>query len=256
MNQWTVEGLILIETLFPAAADKPSVATHTTDTPASLRSSEMAPVEASIEDLHFCAVGPEPSLQVDAVPVLEQKLAQKLAQELDYHKGGSYGQCDQPDFGHCQPPPWPPYNMPAASGYPQHPYLHPQPLPTPPSRPINGRWPPEVPCQESSVHSWTKADASPQSPEDSSMGRSITGGASNPRYRTQMSGGSAYPHPQHPQLERNMSWPNYPVPESDDLPYGSMRANSTPQTPSQEGGKEDVKLLIMYIYLIHSLKIM
>lgn len=191
----------------------------------------MAPVEASIEDLHFCAVGPELSLQVDAVPVLEQK----LAQELDYHKHGSYTHCDQPDVGHYQPPPRMQYN---SAAYQQHSYQHPQPLPTP--LPTNGRWPPEVPCQESSVHSWTKANTTPQSPEDSSMARSISGGASNIRYRTQMSGGSAYSH-QHPQLERNMSWPNYPVPESDYLPFGSMRANSTALTPSPDGGKEQIQ---------------
>ncbi|KAG5286728.1 hypothetical protein AALO_G00018120 [Alosa alosa] len=202
------------------APEKHNMATHATDTPLSLRSSEMAPVEASIEDLHFSAVGPEPSLQVDASPVLEHK----LAQELNYHKHGSYSQFDQPESGHCQPPSQPPipsYSTPAAA------YMLQQ---QSPPMPTNGRWY----CQESSsVNPWTKADTTPQSPEDNSMARSIGGGALDARYRSQMSGGSAYSD-QHPPMERNMSCPNYPVPESDYMP-GNMRGN-VGRMHSQEGG--------------------
>ncbi|KAL2097264.1 hypothetical protein ACEWY4_006471 [Coilia grayii] len=201
-----------------AASDRRAMPTHATDSPASLRSSEMAPVEASIEDLHF-VVNSGPSLQADAAPTSD--LEQKLNQELEYHKYGSYSQCDQLDGSHYQPLPYAPAN-------PQSQHL--------PQQPTNGRWPLEVPCQESSVQSWRKVEASPQSPEDGATAPSIMGASPDAaRYRSQMSGGSLYSHPP-PRIERHMSWPNYPVPESamQDYTSGSMRCNNTGLAASTE----------------------
>ncbi|KAK7158552.1 hypothetical protein R3I94_005009 [Phoxinus phoxinus] len=66
------------------------------DSPAPLRSSDIGPVEASIEDLSFRT--PEESLlEMDAAPPSSPHLEQKLAQEYDYHKYGSRI-VDQPDF--------------------------------------------------------------------------------------------------------------------------------------------------------------
>ncbi|XP_056149729.1 receptor-interacting serine/threonine-protein kinase 1 isoform X2 [Lampris incognitus] len=72
-----------------------------TDNPAPLLSSERippVPVEASIEDLHLIQFEhpKEPSIQTDAKAISrESALENKLAQELQYHKGGSYTCPDQ-----------------------------------------------------------------------------------------------------------------------------------------------------------------
>lgn len=65
------------------------------DSPGPLRSSDIGPVEASIEDLSFMT--PEESLlEIDAAPPSSPNLELKLAQEYNYHKYGSRIE-DQPD---------------------------------------------------------------------------------------------------------------------------------------------------------------
>ncbi|XP_048866590.1 receptor-interacting serine/threonine-protein kinase 1 isoform X2 [Brienomyrus brachyistius] len=70
------------------------------DCPTSLKSSEVMPVEASIEDLHAIASA-EQLYQGDAVPV--SNLEVKLEQEFNYHKYGSYDYPDWPDVGPPRP---------------------------------------------------------------------------------------------------------------------------------------------------------
>lgn len=209
----------------------------------------MAPVEASIEDLHF-TVNAVPSLQADAAPVVTptspaSNLEDKLKQELDYHQTGSYGQygqCDLPDGSHYHP-------LPYAPGFP-HPHQQQPQKQNLPQQTTNGhRWPPEVPCQESTVQSWRKGEARAHSPEDGTtglggfMGLGLGGGPvpDAARYRSQVSGGSLYSYEPPPRLERHQSWPtNHPVPESamPDYSPGNMRFGNG-LAASQEPGKGD-----------------
>lgn len=103
------------------------------DSPGPLKSSDIGPVEASIEDLSFRT--PEESLlEIDAAPPSSPNLELKLAQEYNYHKYGSRI-VDQPD----------------ASVY--------NPLP---QQPASSRWAGEA----SSVKSWTKPTAYPNLDEE------------------------------------------------------------------------------------------
>ena len=153
-----------------------------TDSPTPLRSSELGPVEASIEDLGFL---PSESLQVDATPLSpgNAQLEHKLAQEFNYHKCGSYTQVEQPDLS--------PYSYSGSS-------LPPQPIP-------NHRWPGDPPQQVSSIQSWTK----PEEPRQQSLGLSHLEGQNKPEYETQMSGQYTYDRHQRqqPQFDRMQSWP-------------------------------------------------
>ncbi|TRZ01056.1 hypothetical protein DNTS_001847 [Danionella cerebrum] len=63
------------------------------DSPTPLRSSDMGPVEASIEDLSF---RPSVDVEIDAGPPRSPNLDDKLKQEYNYHKYGSRI-VDQPD---------------------------------------------------------------------------------------------------------------------------------------------------------------
>ncbi len=73
------------------------------DSPGPLRSSDIGPVEASIEDLSFMT--PEESLlEIDAAPPSSPNLELKLAQEYNYHKYGSRIE-DQPDASIYNPLP-------------------------------------------------------------------------------------------------------------------------------------------------------
>ncbi|XP_056121561.1 receptor-interacting serine/threonine-protein kinase 1 [Rhinichthys klamathensis goyatoka] len=95
------------------------------DSPAPLRSSDIGPVEASIEDLSF-RTAEESLLEMDAAPPSSPHLELKLAQEYNYHKYGSRI-VDQPDL-------------------PSHSVHNP-----PPQQPASSRWAGDVSAQMSSV---------------------------------------------------------------------------------------------------------
>lgn len=102
------------------------------DSPTPLRSSDLGPVEASLEDLSLMTSG---AIQVDAVPdqpSAPPNLQHKLEQELNYHKHGSYVPEQRP-------------NRPS--------YLNPSPLVQTVPNSNGGADPPQ---QVSSVHSWSK----------------------------------------------------------------------------------------------------
>ncbi|XP_077095132.1 receptor-interacting serine/threonine-protein kinase 1 isoform X2 [Siphateles boraxobius] len=71
------------------------------DSPAPLRSSDIGPVEASIEDLSY-RTAEESLLEIDAAPPSSPHLELKLAQEYNYHKHGSRI-VDQPDYSIYNP---------------------------------------------------------------------------------------------------------------------------------------------------------
>ncbi|XP_016320144.1 receptor-interacting serine/threonine-protein kinase 1 isoform X2 [Sinocyclocheilus anshuiensis] len=154
------------------------------DSPGPLRSSDIGPVEASIEDLSFRT--PEESLlEVDAAP---PNLELKLAKEYNYHKYGSRI-VDQPN----------------ASIY--------NPLP---QQPASSRWAGEA----SSVKSWTKPAAYPNpNPEEELHPRPASSfeGLHRPELASQLSVPySDYDRLQHPLYNRIKSCPDgaSPVAES------------------------------------------
>ncbi|KAL6491114.1 hypothetical protein MHYP_G00014590 [Metynnis hypsauchen] len=191
-----------------------------TDSPTPLRSSELGPVEASIEDLSFL---PSESLQMDASPISPANLEQKLAQELNYHKWGSYSRVEPPDLS---------------------PYSYSTPIPA--SQPMtNNRWCGDIPQQvSSSVQSWTKPSPCPSAPEDP---RSPTSGLDHfdgqvrPDYESQMSGPNLqqyerYKH-QQPQYNRLQSWPggaHYPMSESAPLESNAGLVSTPVMCPQPE----------------------
>ncbi|XP_023866044.1 receptor-interacting serine/threonine-protein kinase 1 isoform X1 [Salvelinus sp. IW2-2015] len=238
----------------------------TADRPAPLLSSDSAgavrieagPVEASIEDLNLflpCepsliqpdarALGPisTPSgMELNLVSSWRSNLDVKLAQELEYHKFGSYCRMDQPDFS-----PYPHHATPQR--------LSSQDLTT--TRGLPDLRPSQPPV--SSVQSWTKTQAvQPSSVEvDPFLNLSDLGlyesaapsGTTTPRHQLSshipestsspsLSQGKYSPQQQYPyaQYDRLQSWPAYPVPESaaPDLTAG-LRLNSGAKVgPSQD----------------------
>lgn len=98
----------------------------------------MGPIETSLEDLNLMTSG---SLQVDAIPENPPNLEQKLNQELNYHKMGSYPPEPQPSF--------PSYSN-------AGPLLQAAP---------SSNWAGDLPQQVSSVQSWSKPN--PYLPETS-----------------------------------------------------------------------------------------
>ncbi|KAM3850665.1 receptor-interacting serine/threonine-protein kinase 1-like [Diretmus argenteus] len=183
------------------------------DCPAPLVSSERSipgPVEASIEDLHFIPLEPlpcecmEPSIQTDAqVTSGPPALEQKLDQELQYHKHGSFA--EQPGSANACP----------------HGYTDPFPLQRFTSSDHMVRQPvQDRPSLGSSVQSWTKAEpVQPTSQEDSycrpsaGLYESMASSASTPHMPMSSSSPSLAQLPRHPhsQYERQQSWPIYPV---------------------------------------------
>ncbi|XP_072543350.1 receptor-interacting serine/threonine-protein kinase 1 [Salminus brasiliensis] len=162
------------------------------DSPTPLRSSDLGPVEASVEDLSF--------LQADAAPVSPANLEQKLAQELNYHKCGSYARVEQPDLS---------------------PYSH----SIQPSEPMaSHRQGVDLPQQVSSVQSWTKPNPQPSAPEEPCLQPFMLGhfdGQHRPDYASQLSGADPQQYEryqqQQPPYNRFQSWPgvaHYPTPES------------------------------------------
>ncbi|KAL1279723.1 hypothetical protein QQF64_014323 [Cirrhinus molitorella] len=167
------------ETLTP---EDPSMCSR--DSPAPLRSSDIGPVEASIEDLSFRT--PEESLlEMDAAPPSSPNLELKLAQEYNYHKYGSRI-VDQPD----------------ASVY--------NPLP---QQPASSRWPGEVSSSMSSVKSWAKPAAC-SNPEEELHPRpaSSIDGFHKPELASQLSmpysDYDRLQHPHHPPYDRFKSCPD------------------------------------------------
>ncbi|KAI5104706.1 receptor-interacting serine/threonine-protein kinase 1, partial [Silurus meridionalis] len=154
--------------------EAPSFPQRSGDSPTPLRSSDLGPVEASLEDLSLMTSG---SFQVDAVPDQSSTpldLEQKLDQEFNYHKCGSYIPEPQP-------------NLPSAHS--ANPLLQ----AAPPSN-----WLPDVPQQVSSVQSWSKPNPYPQE------------SGFRPDYDTQISVPPSHctPYQQSKPLERLQSWPS------------------------------------------------
>ncbi|XP_016388309.1 receptor-interacting serine/threonine-protein kinase 1-like isoform X2 [Sinocyclocheilus rhinocerous] len=161
------------------------------DSPGPLRSSDIGPVEASIEDLSFRT--PEESLlEVDAAPPSSPNLELKLAQEYNYHKYGSRI-VDQPD----------------ASVY--------NPLP---QQPASSRWAGEA----SSVKSWTKPAAYPN-PEEELHPRPASSfeGLHRPELASQLSVPySDYDRLQHPLYNRIKSCPDGASPAAESFMLDSQ----------------------------------
>ncbi|KAG7455078.1 hypothetical protein MATL_G00252610 [Megalops atlanticus] len=215
-----------LETMKSLSLDRPSLQA---DPPAPLRSSDIVPIEASIEDLNFHPVEEaEPSLQTDAAPVLSD-LDLKLAQEYDYHKHGSYSCVDHSAQPQHAAIPWTPGPWPAAN---------------------DADWPQRaagtVPRQVSSVQSWSKADAVPANPEDplrrfsppeAAPRLDYRGQPPSPAYSVGASPMSPYPPYPGPAFQRVPSWPAHPVPESSDMPDlgAGIRQNSAKTLPQDPG---------------------
>ncbi|XP_051983855.1 receptor-interacting serine/threonine-protein kinase 1 isoform X2 [Xyrauchen texanus] len=174
------------------------------DSPAPLRSSDIGPVEASIEDL-------SPSgafvLESDAAPPSSPNLELKLAQEFNYHKFGS--RIDQLD---------------------QTPNSVFNPLPRP--------------GDVSSVTSWTKPNLFPYQEEDMHLRASAAAGAFDavhrPEYASQLSGmHSEYNRVQHqyPPYDRFKSCPESGIPGSLVLDSNAgLRFNSPVICPPSDSG--------------------
>ncbi|MCI4377074.1 hypothetical protein PGIGA_G00199290 [Pangasianodon gigas] len=159
-----------------AGLEAPSFLQRSGDSPTPLRSSELGPVEVSLEDLSLMTSG---AFQVDAVPdhpSAPPNLEQKLDQELNYHKHGSY-------FPEQQP------NIPL--------YLNSNP---PLQTASSSNWGGDLPQQVSSVQSWSKPNPY-QSPSEASV---------RPDYDSQMSVplSQCGPYQQSKPLERLQSWPS------------------------------------------------
>ncbi|KAI7810318.1 receptor-interacting serine/threonine-protein kinase 1 [Triplophysa rosa] len=170
-----VEKLKLLTTLEPHTPEEPL--TLSRDSPASLRSSDIGPVEASIEDLSFMP-SREFLLEVDAAPASSPNLELKLEQEYNYHKYGS--RIDEPDF------------MPQSIYNP----LTPQ--------PASRRWLRDASSQGSSVKSWTKLTPHPNPEEEVQMRSAAAASSFDGFCRTEnldhLSGlDSEYNRPQHQQ---------------------------------------------------------
>lgn len=195
----------------------PILSSHLADCPAPLVSSDRSvsvPVEASIEDLDVSPCNPavestESSVQTDARAVSGPSvLEEKLHQELQYHKHGSYTCVDQPD----------------SANYHHQCYPHPLTLQRFTSLDHTDRQPmQDNPSLVSSVQSWTKAEpVQPTSQEDpyrpyAGLYESMATTASVPTAcHLPMSASSpslAQLPQQHPfsQYDRQQSWPVYPV---------------------------------------------
>ncbi|XP_065132989.1 receptor-interacting serine/threonine-protein kinase 1 isoform X1 [Paramisgurnus dabryanus] len=157
----------LVEKLKSLKTSEPNTpeADPSRDSPASLRSSDIGPVEASIEDLSFMASG-ESQLEIDAAPLSSPNVELKLKQEYNYHIYGS--------------------RIDELESTPQSVY---NPLP---QQPASSRWPGEVFPQASSVKSWTQLAPYPNPDEEghlrSAVAASSVNGVQRPDYAEQTSG--------------------------------------------------------------------
>nr|AZP56658.1 RIPK1 [Mylopharyngodon piceus] len=158
------------------------------DSPASLRSSEIGPVEASIEDLSF-RPSEESLLEIDAAPPSSPHLELKLAQEYNYHKYGSRI-VDQPDMA-------------------SHSIYNPL-----PQQPASSRLAGDVSSQMSSVKSWTKPTTYPN-PQDNLYLRPAAASSTDDFHRQEFASQLSVPyseydrlhHPHHPPYDRFKSCP-------------------------------------------------
>lgn len=178
-----VEKLKFLTTLEPHTPE--DSLTFSRDSPASLKSSDIGPVEASIEDLSFIP-SREPLLEIDAAPPSSSNLELKLAQEYNYHKFGS--RIDEPEL------------VPHSTALPQ--------------QPASSRWLGDVSSQVSSVKSWTKLTPYPNPEEEvhlrSAAASSSFDGFGRPENADHLSGlDSEYNRPQHqhPLYDRMKSCP-------------------------------------------------
>ncbi|XP_018613038.1 receptor-interacting serine/threonine-protein kinase 1 [Scleropages formosus] len=177
--------------------------TSQTDSPTSLRA-DVSPVEASIEDMNSLTSS-ELSIQGDAAPVCNN-LEVKLAQELDYHKHGSYS-CVDHSAAEVERETWREMLRRAAA-----------------------------PQQVSSVQSWTKSDPvagsslenfnwSGQLPSVPSLSPSVG-----------VPPMTSYSQYQYSQYEQAQPWP-VPIPESEAPdPAAGMRYNSAAMLPHSDQG--------------------
>ncbi|XP_052465245.1 receptor-interacting serine/threonine-protein kinase 1-like [Carassius gibelio] len=176
------------------------------DSPGPLRSSDIGPVEASIEDLSFRT--PEESLlEIDAAPPSPPNLELKLAQEYNYHKYGSRI-VDQPD----------------GSVY--------NPLP---QQPASSRWTGEA----SSVKSWTKPSTHPN-PEEELHPRPAGSfeGLHRPELASQLSVPYSERLPHHPLYNRIKSCPDSASPAAESFMLDSqpgLRFSPVVCPPSDSG---------------------
>lgn len=167
---------ILMFTFLMSGLAAPSFLQCSGDSPTPLRSSDLGPVEASLEDLSLMTSG---AFQVDAIPdppPAPLNLEQKLNQELDYHKHGSYTSGQQPNLSS---------------------YLFPVPVVQTTS---SSNWAGDLPQQVSSVQSWSKPNPY-LSPQDIPV---------RPDYDREMSApySQCGPHQPSKPFERMQSWPS------------------------------------------------
>ncbi|KAG9356133.1 hypothetical protein JZ751_000977, partial [Albula glossodonta] len=202
------------------------------ETPAPLRSSDSMPIEASIEDLNHSM---ESSLQMDAAPPTpptpNSHLELKLAQELDYHKHGSYSHVDHPAglgprHNHA--------SYPGPSSYP---------APSPASYPYAASGDRQVPCQVSSVQSWSKEEVTPTRWENHRAQSPFTSydHGALPISPTSSVGGShvnVQLHHQH--YHRLHSCPANPIPESEPDAAAGMCHNPGKMYPSDPGNSSEM----------------
>ncbi|XP_030607939.1 receptor-interacting serine/threonine-protein kinase 1 [Archocentrus centrarchus] len=191
------------------------------DCPAPLISSDRnvsVPVEASIEDLHSmqynqCAE----HLQTDAKAVsIPSELQEKLDRELDYHKHGSYNCENQPDGANCFHTASP--LLPSNFSISDHSIRQPE-------------------QEKSSVLSWTKPEpVQPTNQEDlfyrtpaGVYGTSLTPTPSHLPMSSSTPSLAMYnqQHP-HSHLDRQQSWPAYPVSDTSapDITSGHLLTTS------------------------------
>ncbi|KAJ8272636.1 hypothetical protein GJAV_G00091610 [Gymnothorax javanicus] len=184
------------------------------DSPASLRSSDSVPIEASVEDLGVSLDDQEGSLQADAGPIENgnRRLKLKLEQELGYHQCGSYSSPM-------------PYESPAT-----------------PQSPQEGM---AVPRQESAVQSWAKND--PKCPGKAEHAHPVDSysqlASSNynpvpvsPAHGVGMSPVSPFSMNRIPPFHRLHSSPTNPTPESEVPDYSAGKYNMAAKMGSADPG--------------------
>lgn len=193
------------------------------DSPGPLVSSDRSvPVEASIEDMHDVQYEPSvESIQSDAQAVSPSVLQQKLDQELQYHKCGSYNCENQHDAANS-------YNRTNANHFLENsPEQH-------------------KPSFGSSVHSWSKTEAvQPMSQEETryrpnaglydSMSSSIPTTSYLPMSTSSPSLSQFNQQHPHSHYDRQQSWPTYPVSDTS-APEAS---NGRLLTPSKSASLQD-----------------
>lgn len=198
------------------------------DSPASLKSSDIGPVEASIEDLMSSR---EPLLEIDAAPPSSSNLAIKLAQEYNYHKFGS--RIDEPEL------------VPHSTVLPQ--------------QPASSRLPGDVSSQGSSVKSWAKPTPY-LNPEEEAYLRSAAASSSfdgfgRPENQDHLSWlDSEYNRPPHPLYDRMKSCPEGGFPGTEPLMLDSnpgLRCSAPVICPPSDSGAGTGSVLYLSVYFIN-----